>query len=732
MKKLLLLGLIAGLVLGFYLVGEQWLLPETYQALYQQDPIQTAGLFFTVYVLVAALSIPGAALMTLIAGAIFGLSQGLLIASFASSIGATLAFLMSRLLLKDWVQNKFAAHLKTINDGIEKDGPFFLFTLRLIPVVPFFAINLLMGLMPISTWRFYWVSQLGMLAGTAVYVNAGAEFAALLAQGSAQGSGQDSGFSLAGIMTPGLLGALVLLAVFPWLARGLMNGMQARRALLKRANGRAKPKKFDDNLIVIGGGAAGLVSSIIGSAVKAKVTLIEKHKMGGDCLNTGCVPSKALIHAAKVAHDATQGFKSGLLVGPDSANDIKPSINFEQVMKHVHGSIKAIEPHDSIERYEGFGVSCATGQATIISPWEVEIEHVSESGLVTREIRSAANIIIATGGRPRIPTIEGLDQVNYFTSDTLWQITELPKRLLILGAGPIGCELGQAFARLGSQVSMVDKGQFLMPREDEDVSQLVADAMVAEGVNHIPGRSITKLESYSDHHLAILDNGDEIKFDSLLLAIGREGNTENLGLENVGLATDANGFVAVDEYLQTECPTVYACGDVIGGYQFTHVSAHEAWFAAVNSLFGRFKRFKADYRVIPWATFTSPEVARVGISEKEAKIQNIPYESTQYGLDDLDRAITDDAASGFVRVLTVPGKDKILGATIVGPRADDLIATFVIGMKHGLGLNKVLGTIHAYPTYMEANKFVAGQWKRKQVSERLLAWLGKFHHRKIK
>jgi pyruvate/2-oxoglutarate dehydrogenase complex dihydrolipoamide dehydrogenase (E3) component/uncharacterized membrane protein YdjX (TVP38/TMEM64 family) len=717
MKKLLLLGLIVGLVFGFYVMGEQWLLPETYQALYQQDPLQTAGIFFIVYLLVAALSIPGAALMTLISGAIFGLSQGLLIASFASSIGATLAFIMSRLLLKDWVQSKFSMHLKTINDGIEKDGPFFLFTLRLIPIVPFFAINLLMGLMPISAWRFYWVSQLGMLAGTAVYVNAGAEFAAVV--------GQDTGFSLAGIMTPGLLGALILLAIFPWIVRAVVNRIQAKRALTTRAKGRTKPKKFDDNLIVIGGGAAGLVSSIIGSAVKAKVTLIEKHKMGGDCLNTGCVPSKAIIHAAKIVHENKKGHNTGLLRGKPA------SIDFNKVMSHVHGSIKAIEPHDSIERYESFGVSCATGQAKIISPWEVEIQHVSESGAITTEIRSAANIIIATGGRPRIPQIPGLDKVTYYTSDTLWQVTELPKRLLILGAGPIGCELGQAFARLGSQVTMVDKGQFLMPREDEDVSQLVAAAMVAEGVNHIPGRSISQLKSSKRCYVAQLDNGDAIEFDVLLLAIGREGNTENLGLDNVDLKTDNNGFLAVDEYLQTECPTIYACGDVIGGYQFTHVSAHEAWFASVNSLFGRIKRFKADYRVIPWATFTSPEVARVGLSEKDAKLQNIPYESTQYGLDDLDRAITDDAATGFVRVLTVPGKDKILGATVVGARADDLIATFVIGMKHGLGLNKVLGTIHAYPTYMEANKFVAGQWKRKQVSAKLLALVAWYNRKNL-
>ena len=423
------------------------------------------------------------------------------------------------------------------------------------------------------------------------------------------------------------------------------------------------------------------------------------------------MPSKAIIHAAKIAHENKQSHQQGLLTG-EPAN-----VDFKQVMNHVHNSIKAIEPHDSVERYEGMGVACATGQAKIISPWEVEIAHAD--GRV--EVRSAANIIIATGGRPRIPNIAGLDQVTHYTSDTLWQIDELPKRLLVLGAGPIGCELGQAFARLGSGVSLVDQGEFLMPREDQDVSTLVAEAMIAEGVNHVPGRFIKQLQAFDDHSVAILDNGDKIEFDALLLAIGRVGNTHNLGLENVGLAANDNGFLAVDEFLQTECPTIYACGDIIGGYQFTHVSAHEAWFAAVNSLFGRFKRFKADYRVIPWATFTSPEVARVGLSETEAKEQGIAYESTQYELNDLDRAIVDDAAAGFVRVLTVPGKDTILGATIVGSRADDMIATFVVGMKHGLGLNKVLGTIHAYPTYMEANKFVAGQWKRKQVSEKLLA-----------
>jgi len=712
MKKLLILVLIAGAVFGFYqLGGEQWLLPATYQELYQDNPWLTAGIYFSVYVAVTALSIPGAALMTLIGGAVFGLWTGLLIISFASTIGATLAFLMSRTLLKDWVQKKFGQYLNTINQGMEKDGAFYLFTLRLIPVVPFFAINLLMGLMPISAFRFYWVSQLGMLAGTAVYVNAGAQL------------GELEELSLAGIMNPGLLGAFVLLGLFPWFAKSLLGKYQVQRNLKARAHGRAKPAKFDDNLLVIGAGAAGLVSSIIGSATKAQVTLIEKHKMGGDCLNTGCVPSKAIIHAAKVVHESQKGLQSGLLKGNIEG------IDFDKVMEHVHGSITAIEPHDSVERYEGLGVNCISGSGKLISPWEVEIETADGQ----QETRSAANIIIATGGKPRVPEIPGLDEVDYYTSDSLWDIKKLPAKMIVLGAGPIGCELGQAFARLGSQVTMVDRSELPMPREDDDVAQLVLESMLADGVIHKAGRSITELnKAAGGGYTAKLDNGEELAFDALLIAVGREANTQNIGLEELGISTDNNGFVEVDEYLQTNCPTIYACGDVIGGYQFTHVSAHEAWYASVNSLFGRFIRFKSDYRVIPWATFTAPEVARVGLNEKDATANGIDYEVTQYGLDDLDRAITDDAATGFVRVLTVPGKDKILGATIVGPRADDLISSFVTGMKHGLGLNKVLGTIHAYPTYMEANKYLAGMWKKKQVSAKLLDWLGKYHKRKLK
>ena len=718
MKKILILGVIAAALAGFYFSGgEKWLLPATYQALYQENPLQTAGLFFAIYVLVTALSVPGAAVMTLIGGAVFGLTSGLLLISFASSIGATLAFLMSRTLLKDWVQAKFGGYLGTINKGMEKDGSFYLFTLRLIPVVPFFAINLLMGLMPISAFRFYWVSQLGMLAGTAVFVNAGAQLGSL------------ETLSLSGILNPQLIGAFVLLGIFPWIARfivgGIVGRIQARQKISERSQGRKKPTAFDDNLIVIGAGAAGLVSSYIGAAVKARVTLIEKHRMGGDCLNTGCVPSKAIIHAAKVATDARKGLDKGLL---KNADGVTPEVDFSAVMEHVHQSIRDIEPHDSVERYESLGVNCISASARIISPWEVEISYPDGK----TEVRSAPNIIIATGGRPRVPDIPGLDTVTHYTSDTLWDISELPRKLLVLGGGPIGCELGQTFARLGSDVTMVDRGAHPMPREDEDVARLVEASMKSDGLNYLGGHQIVSVQAGEGVNHATLENGDTVEFDVLLIAAGRVANTQGLGLEEMNIATDRNGFVEVDEYLQTSCPTIYACGDVIGGYQFTHVSAHEAWFASVNSLFGVFKRFKADYRVIPWATFTAPEVGRVGLNETDARAKGIAYEVTQYGLDDLDRAITDDAAHGFVRVLTEPGKDRILGATIVGPRADDLISTFVIAMKHGLGLNKVLGTIHSYPTYSEANKYVAGEWKRNHVSAAVLRWLGKYHSRKIR
>ena len=703
MKKLVIIAVLAAAITAIIAFdAQQYLLPEFYQNLFAEKPLLTGLIFFCVYVMVTALSIPGAAALTLIGGAIFGLGWGLLLISFASTLGATLAFLMTRLLLKDWVQAKFGGYLKGINDGIEKDGPFYLFTLRLIPVVPFFVINLVMGLMPIKAWTFYWVSQVGMLAGTAVFVNAGAQL------------GQLDDLSLSGILTPGILGSFVLLAAFPWIARTLIAKVKKNRAL----KGFERPKTYDDNLLVIGAGAGGLVSSYIAAATKAKVTLIEKHKMGGDCLNTGCVPSKAIIHAASLAHEAKQAASVGVNV-----SDIK--VDFQKVMASVHDSIALVEPHDSVERYTGLGVNCLMGNATITNPWTVEIE--TQEGVQTR---TAKNIIIAAGGRPRVLPIPGIEEVGYYTSDTLWEIKQQPKTLLVIGAGPIGCELAQSFQRLGSQVIMLDPAPHILGREDADVIEHVTEQFKQDGIQLLSGskpKAFTLKDGVKTVVIEGPDGESEIEFDDMLMAVGREANVTGYGLDNLDINLDDRGFIEVNEHLETSTPGVYAVGDVIGGYQFTHVSAHEAWYASVNALFGHLKKFKADYSVIPWATYTDPQVGRVGLNETDAKAKGISYEVTKFDIAELDRAIVDQAATGFVKVLTVPGKDKILGATIVGAMAGELNAEFVLAMRHGLGLNKLLGTIHAYPTMMEANKYVAGEWKRNHAPQGLLKLVEKMH-----
>ena len=703
MKKILIVVVLAALVGALFVFdAQQYLSPEFYQTWFAKQPLLTGLMFFVIYVVMTALSIPGAAAMTLIGGAIFGFGWGLLLISFASSLGATLAFVISRLLFKDWVQSRFKEHLKTINAGIEKDGAFYLFTLRLIPLVPFFVINLVMGLMPIRAVTFYWVSQLGMLAGTAVFVNAGAQL------------GQLDDLSLSGILTPGILGSFVLLAAFPWLARTVLNRFKNKRLLSKFT----RPKKFDDNLLVIGAGAGGLVSAYIAAATKAKVSLIEKHKMGGDCLNTGCVPSKALIHAAGLAHDMREAKSIGI-------NAAEIDVDFTQVMQSVHDGIKAVEPHDSIERYTKLGVNCITGNATIIDPWTVEIQ--TENGV---QRRTARNLIIAAGARPKVFPVEGLDEVGYYTSDTLWQITEQPKTMLVVGAGPIGCELAQSFHRLGSKVIMVDPAPQILGREDEDVVQAVTEQFLHENIQLRLNTLPTAYKIENGKKIAVLktpDGLEEVEFDALLIAVGRIANTTGYGLEALDIQLDERGNIAVDEHLQTSMPGVFAVGDVIGGYQFTHVSAHEAWYASVNALFGHLKKFKVNYSNVSWATYTDPQVGRVGLNELTAREQGIAFEVTRFEMAELDRAIVDKATKGFVKVLTVPGKDKILGATIVGALAGELIAEFVFAMQNGLGLNKILGTVHAYPTMMEANKYVAGEWKRNHAPQELLKWVEKLH-----
>ena len=684
-----------------------------------QSPLLVIGGFFLLYVVVTALSLPGATILTLAAGALFGLVQGLLIASFASSIGATLAFLTSRYLLRDTIKQRFPERLAAIDKGVKKEGAFYLFTLRLVPIFPFFLINLLMGVTAIKSWTYYWVSQVGMLAGTFVFVNAGTQLAQVE--------------SLSGILSFDLIVSFALLGLFPLIAKSLLNAFKKRRVYRNYD----KPKKFDRNMIVIGAGAGGLVTSYIAATVKAKVTLIEAGEMGGDCLNYGCVPSKAIIKSAKVAEQMRTAERYGL-------ENTAPQFSFKKIIARVHDVIAEIAPHDSVERYTDLGVEVLKGYAKLIDPWTVEVALNDGS----TQTLTARTIVLATGARPFIPPLPGIEETGYVTSDTLWDkfatLDETPKKLVVLGGGPIGSELAQAFARLGSNVTQIERGTRLMKKEDEEVSKFAQKSLEASGVTVLTSHQALRCENRDGKKYIIvqqLSNDDQsgqqkglqenlqpeiaLEYDELLCAVGRSARLEGYGLEALGIETDRT--VVTNEYLETLYPNIYAAGDIVGPYQFTHVASHQGWYAAVNGLFGHFKKFKVDYRVIPWTTFIDPEVARVGLNEQEAIDKGIDFEVTRYDFKELDRAITDSAAKGFIKVITSKGKDKILGVTIVAEHAGDLMSEFVLAMKHGLGLNKILGTIHTYPTWAEGNKYVAGEWKRNHAPETVLDWLEKYH-----
>lgn len=657
------------------------------------------GIYFLIYIVVTALSLPGAAVMTLAGGFLFGLFKGFLLVSFASSIGASLAFIVSRFLLGDWVKERFKGTITEMQKGIEKEGKLYLFSLRLVPIFPFFLINLVMGLTPMRLSSFYWVSQIGMLPGTLVYVNAGTSLAKI--------------DSLEQILSPGIIASFALLGIFPLVANALF-GAYKRKQLYR---GHQRPKKFDYNAIVIGAGSGGLVASLIASTVKARVALVEKHKMGGDCLNTGCVPSKALIKASKVASAARDSSKFGV-------HYQKPVVDFSAVMDHVRGAIKTIEPNDSVERYSSLGVDCLQGKADLISPYEV---------IVNGQKISAKNIIIASGASPRVPNIEGLESIPYLTSENLWELEDLPEKLLVLGGGAIGCELSQAFARLGSKVSLLEASSRLLKVEDPEVSSFLENEMASLGVNIIKDSKPIKFENQDGvKTLHYQKDGEVLKleFSHLLIALGRTPNTKGFGLEKLGVELTQKGAIKHNGMMQTNYPNIFVCGDVSGDLQFTHVASHQAWYAMVNALFSPFARFKADYRVIPWCTFVEPEIARVGINEQEAIAQKLNYDISLYDLKELDRAIADGENKGFIKVVTSKGKDKILGATIVGPRAADLIPQFAIAMKNGIGLNKILATVYLYPSYSESLKFLAGNWKKEAwatKSNGLLKWIQRYH-----
>lgn len=676
------------------------------QAQAENQPWLFVLTYFATYVVVTAAAIPGATILTLAGGAIFGLGKGLLLVSFASTLGATLSFLITRYLLRASVEAKFRGALEKINDGLKREGTVYLLTLRLIPVFPFFLVNLVLGLTSISTLRFALVSQLGMLPGTFFYVNAGTQIATL-------GSPSE-------VLSPTVLASLVALGVFPLVASLLIRIYKRHSAF----RGFPRPEKFDYNLVAIGGGAAGLVTSYIGAVAKAKVALIEEHRMGGDCLNTGCVPSKAILQSAKIAYEVDSSHAFGVNV------DLKTkSVDFQKVMALVQDKIRAIEPHDSIERYTSLGVECLTGRAKLKSPWEIEVTDAQKK---TRVV-TARSIVVATGAAPIVPDIEGLRECGPLTSETLWQLKELPKKLMVLGGGPIGCELALAFSRLGAEVTLIERGASILSREDLEVSALLQKSLEKNGVRVKLKTNIVRFEAPGPFQKgeaapkrALTEAGDRLEFDQVLVALGRRARTSGLGLEQLGIEVENNGTISRSETLQTSMPNIFVCGDVAGPWQFTHTAAHQAWFAAVNALVDPFWSFKVDERVIPAVTYTDPEIARVGLNEREATEKGIDFEVTRYDLDDLDRAIVDSKAEGFVKVLTPPNSDQILGATIVGAHAGELLAEFTLAMKHGLGLGKILGTIHPYPTYSEASKYTAGVWRKAHAPQAALKFAAAF------
>lgn len=703
MKRLLLLALLLVMVGGYVAFDlGQWLHLATLQR-HQKELqgwvdahfIQAALAYFLLYVASTALSLPGATLLTLAGSALFGVAWGLLLVSFASTLGACLAFLCARFLLRGWVARRFARPLATIDKGLDAQGVHYLLTLRLVPLFPFFLVNLLMGLtrMPLRTYA--WVSQLGMLPATLVYVLAGSELASLASTGQ--------------VLTPGLIGALCLLGALPWLGRALVR----RLAALRLARRWGKPRRFDYNLLVIGAGAGGLVTSYIGAQAKASVALIEAAQMGGDCLHHGCVPSKALLRSARVGLELRRAAELGFRA--DAQCD------FAAVMERVQQVINQVAPHDSLERYRALGVECIQGRARLVSPWQVEVG--------TQRL-SARRIVIATGARPRVPAIAGLDKIDYLTSDSLWSLRQPPAHLLILGGGAAGCELAQAFALLGVPVTLIEQAERLLPREEPDASTLLAEQLGRSGVTlHLGAECLAAAQEATGITLT-LRQGERRRIvtgDRLLLTLGRQPNVEGLGLEALSVALTEQGFIQVDETLTTSLPSVLAVGDVAGPYQLTHAAAHQGSYAALNALFGDLYPLRIDYRAIPHAIYTEPQLARVGLTTMEAAARGVPFERTRFAFAELDRALCDGEPQGFVEVLTVPGSDRLLGATLIGPEAAERIVPFTLALQHGLGLNQILATVHPYPTRMEGNRQVAGLWRRAHTSARLLALAGRFH-----
>ena len=659
---------------------------HTLQQLVAQNMFAASIIYFLCYVGMAGLAIPGALIMTLAGGALFGLLTGVLLVSFASSLGALIAFWAARFFLHDYIQSKYKDRLTVINDKIKQQGHWYLLFIRLVPAFPFFLVNVLMGLTPIRAGSYYLVSQIGMLPATIIYVNAGTELAKI-------SSPQD-------ILSWPLLISLTLLGLLPFITQGLVKLLTLKRLYAKWR----KPKQFDYHTIVIGAGAAGLVSAYTSATLQAKVALIEQSEMGGDCLNTGCVPSKSILRTAKFVADLSRHQEFGI-------DEAHYKLQFSNIMRRVHNTVATIAPKDSIQRYSTLGVDCFSAEASLISPWQVELNQPAKHTL------TAKNIIVASGAQPAIPTITGLDEVDYYTSDSIWNLTTLPQELLIIGAGPIACELGLAFARLGTKVTLVNRGERILANEDHHAAQLLHDKLTQAGLRIL--NNFFSDEFSHQHDMKCLVGKHEgqsirLNFTHLLLAVGRTANTAALAALDIDI--NQRGQIVTNQFMQTNYPNIYACGDVTSPLQYTHSASHQAWYAAFNALFRPLKQFKCALANIPRAIYTDPEIASLGITEQQAIEQGIKYQVTTLAMDDIDRAITDSATDGFVKVITADNSDKILGVCIVGEHASELIAEFVLAKTHNLGLNKILQTVHLYPTRSEINRLAAGKWRRSRFS----------------
>lgn len=651
-------------------------------------------LYLLTYIGAAAVSLPVATVLSLAGGAVFGMLPGVLLASIGATAGGTLGFLASRFFLRDWVKARFPVRHEEFQKGIEREGSLYLITLRLTPVLPFWAINLVFGLTTMSTLVFSSVTFIGILPKLIFLVNAGGQL------GEVQ--------TLSGIMSLPVMLSLSALAIFPWLAKVALEYL--RSAKIYRPF--MRPSQFDYDVLVVGGGAAGLVSAYLAAALKAKVALIEKNRMGGDCLYTGCVPSKALIRSSQVAHLFRRGTEFGL-------QSVAPQVDFSRVFGRIQKIIEHIEPNDSVERYTGLGVDCLQGKAMIEDPFRVRLAD---------RVITARNIIVATGATPIVPPIPGLMDVPHFTSETLWQLKESPGRVLVLGGGPIGCELAQAFNRLGCETSLIDKAPRLLGKEDPDVSEFILGTFRKEGIKVTLQSVVQRFEKLpTGGGKALLKNGQIIHFDALILALGRKASVTGFGLENLQLPLRADGTLEVDECLRTRFHNVLACGDVTGPYQFTHAGSYQAGIAVLNALFAPFKYFYTDYSTMPWCTYVDPEVARLGMNETEAKAAGVEVDVHEYRMEHLDRAVCEGENRGFVKVLTEKDGSRILGVTIVGAHAGEIMAEFALAKRKNLTLNDILNTVHSYPTFAEANKFVAGIWRRRHTPARAMSFLTRFH-----